>query len=426
MLPPRLPLTARPARQRGPRVLPAQARRLNSLDGDDLWKRVTVPAGGSRRLPDAAAVAALTGRAPAAPGRRAPRAARSRARPGVAAARPPARLPPLRRPPTPAGRSYRLLPRHEYACARHRYWIGPPDINQPGPELPGLPEIITAQRRHLQLVRQHGWEAVHDAILSGFMICGHLWTWQLHGTPGKRPLWERRGQALIPPGQAGAQFSASRVFAAVYPEAVSLAAVLASPRWRARPPGPAANSARSPTSSAASSASPPPASPPRHRTCREQAPATAPAPGQPLRPRTSPAACPARSEPSTRKARPSMTAPRRDSNGTATPAASSSATAPSSPCAYAKIGPHRLHHRRELAEPGTETLKTAELTRTTSRQTIRASLSSRRSQARLAEALNRNGHTLSFPVERGHRNFRVRGHCFPGQQPYRRSRPVDG
>ena len=231
MLPPRLPLTVRPARNE---VLASYLRRLaalNCLDGDQLWKRVTVPAGGSRRRPDAAAVAALTGRPPAA----------------LAAALPELRDPAsawqsLRNVPQPGcprcdaahpgGQVYRLLPLCEYACTRHRYWIGPPDISRPGPALPGLPEIITAQHRHLRLVRQHGWAAVHDAILTAFMICGHLWRWQIPGTAGNLPAWERRGQALIPPGRAAAQFSASRVFAAVYPEAVSLAAVLASPCWR--------------------------------------------------------------------------------------------------------------------------------------------------------------------------------------------------
>jgi hypothetical protein len=230
-LPPRLPLAVRPARNE---ILASYLRRLatlNCLDGDQLWKRVTVPAAGSRRRPDAAAVAALTGRPPAA----------------LAAALPELRdpasaWPPLRNVPQPGcprcdaghpgGQVYRLLPHHEYACTRHRYWIGPPDISRPGPALPGLPEIITAQRRHLRLVRQHGWAPVHDGVLTGFMICGHLWRWQTPGAAGTRPAWEHRGQALIPPGRAAAQFSASRVFAAVYPEAVSLAEVLASPRWR--------------------------------------------------------------------------------------------------------------------------------------------------------------------------------------------------
>ena len=230
-LPPRLPLAVRPARNE---ILASYLRRLaalNCLDGDQLWKRVTVPAASSRRRPDSAAVAALTGRAPAAlaaalPELRDPASAwqslRNLPQPGC----------PRCDAAHPGGQVYRLLPLHEYACTRHRYWIGPPDASRPGPALPGLPEIITAQRRHLRLVRQHGWAPVHDGVLTGFMICGHLWRWHIPGTAGKPPAWERRGQALIPPGRAAAQFSASRVFAAVYPEAVALAAVLASPRWR--------------------------------------------------------------------------------------------------------------------------------------------------------------------------------------------------
>ena len=138
MLPPRLPLTVRPARNE---VLASYLRRLaalNCLDGDQLWKRVTVPAGGSRRRPDAAAVAALTGRPPAA----------------LAAALPELRDPAsawqsLRNVPQPGcprcdaahpgGQVYRLLPLCEYACTRHRYWIGPPDIAGPAPHCPGFP-----------------------------------------------------------------------------------------------------------------------------------------------------------------------------------------------------------------------------------------------------------------------------------------------
>jgi hypothetical protein len=39
-------------------------------------------------------------------------------------------------------------------------------------------------------------------------------------------------RALIPPGREATQFSASRIFAAAYPEAITLATVIASPRWR--------------------------------------------------------------------------------------------------------------------------------------------------------------------------------------------------
>lgn len=71
-----------------------------------------------------------------------------------------------------------------------------------------------------------------DAVLTGFLICGHLW--------GDRPTtpvdawhrWTHRTQTLIPIGTEAGEFSASRLFAAVYPEAVDVAALIASPTWR--------------------------------------------------------------------------------------------------------------------------------------------------------------------------------------------------
>jgi hypothetical protein len=62
-------------------------------------------------------------------------------------------------------------------CTRHRYWIGPPDARQPATPLsPGLADIVQAQWRHLRLLRRHGTAATYDAVLTGFLICGHLWT----------------------------------------------------------------------------------------------------------------------------------------------------------------------------------------------------------------------------------------------------------
>ena len=49
--------------------------------------------------------------------------------------------------------------------------------------------------------------------------------------------WTRRGHLLIPAGRETREFSASRVFAAVYPEAVDLAEVIAAPAWRHRDGG---------------------------------------------------------------------------------------------------------------------------------------------------------------------------------------------
>lgn len=127
----------------------------------------------------------------------------------------------------------RLLPHHRYVCTRHRYWIGPPDAGQPATPL-GWPiaDIVRAQRRHLRLVRRHGVAATYDAVLTGFLICGHLW--------GDQPLtavdawhrWTLRAEVLIPTRSGPGEFSASRLFAALYPEAVDIAALVASPAWR--------------------------------------------------------------------------------------------------------------------------------------------------------------------------------------------------
>lgn len=44
--------------------------------------------------------------------------------------------------------------------------------------------------------------------------------------------WDERARILIPPETVKKSYSTSRLFAAVYPEAVSVAALLASPHWR--------------------------------------------------------------------------------------------------------------------------------------------------------------------------------------------------
>ena len=49
---------------------------------------------------------------------------------------------------------------------------------------------------------------------------------------------DERAAVLIPKNAELAQFSASRIFAAVYPEAVKIAALIAAPRWRVLATGP--------------------------------------------------------------------------------------------------------------------------------------------------------------------------------------------
>jgi hypothetical protein len=95
----------------------------------------------------------------------------------------------------PGGPVTRLLPHHRYVCTRHRYWIGPPDIDQPATDLAGLDDIVGAQRHHLRLLRRHGPAAAYDAVLTGFLFSGHLWA-------DRRPPRRRRcSPRMDPPGR---------------------------------------------------------------------------------------------------------------------------------------------------------------------------------------------------------------------------------
>ena len=79
---------------------------------------------------------------------------------------------------------------------------------------------------------RYGLAAAYDAVLTGFLFCGHLWADRQDDGIGVQREWTRRAEVLIPPGTETATFSASRLFAAVYPEAVRLAGLIASPTWR--------------------------------------------------------------------------------------------------------------------------------------------------------------------------------------------------
>jgi len=142
----------------------------------------------------------------------------------------------------PGGPVFVILPHHRYVCLRHRYWIGPPDTALPSPPLNDLPEIVTAQQAHHRLLRRYGWAITYDAILTGFMFCG--WFWEKHDRQFDMSMidtvfdeWIRRTAILIPPGTANATFTASKLFAVTYPEAVKIAGLVASPHWRAQANG---------------------------------------------------------------------------------------------------------------------------------------------------------------------------------------------
>lgn len=134
-----------------------------------------------------------------------------------------------------------LLPHHHYVCIRHRYWIGPPDAGQPPTPLHDRvsDQMVFAQRRHNRLLAHHSPAAVFDAVLTGFLFCGHLWTqWPQrdHATAAVHR-WDQRARWLIPPGTETTSYSTSLLFAAVYPEAVSLAELITDPAWRQRASG---------------------------------------------------------------------------------------------------------------------------------------------------------------------------------------------
>jgi hypothetical protein len=237
----RLPVAVPPARHETLASYLARLASLHGLDPRELWHLVSAPRPGtSRRDFDPGRLAAITGRPAGHLGLALPEL-RSPAPDWEAWRHQPQPRCPRCDARHDGGPVTRLLPHHHYVCTRHRYWIGPPDAGQPATALgPELADIISAQSRHLRLLRRHGTAATYDAVLTGFLICGHLWDYQPGDWPGPWLRWTRRAHILIPPGCESSHFSASRVFAAAYPEAVALACLFASPAWRTLAAGNAA------------------------------------------------------------------------------------------------------------------------------------------------------------------------------------------
>jgi hypothetical protein len=236
-----LPVAVPPARHETIASYLARLAALHGLHPAELWQQVSSPRpGSSRRDIIPGRLAEITGRPVARLGLALPEVSHPgpdwqawRHQPQPGCPRCDARH--------DGGPVSRLLPHHRYVCTRHQYWIGPPDAGQRATRLgPDLADIIAAQRRHLRLLRSHGTALTYDAVLTGFLICGHQWDHAPRGwdTPWHR--WNRRAQALIPAGLEETRFSASRIFAAAYPEAVDLASLIASPRWRSLAAGDAA------------------------------------------------------------------------------------------------------------------------------------------------------------------------------------------
>lgn len=87
-----------------------------------------------------------------------------------------------------------------------------------------------------------------DAVLTALMLCAHIWSPDGRPVPsGTWDTWDDRLDILIPfdrKKQDYIDFSTSRLFAAVYPEAVALAPLIASAFWRRLAGGTEAEQAR--------------------------------------------------------------------------------------------------------------------------------------------------------------------------------------
>ncbi|MFD9162149.1 hypothetical protein ACFVZ8_09105 [Streptomyces sp. NPDC059558] len=129
----------------------------------------------------------------------------------------------------PSGTVTRLLPLHRYVCLRHRIRIGPPDVNQPAADLSEIPATVRSQRRHLRTLSRRGTDRLHLLLTYlGYRQPPedrrHVWH-----------TWDTRARVLIPDDDESTAFraySTSKLFAAVYPEAIDLASPTAVPYWR--------------------------------------------------------------------------------------------------------------------------------------------------------------------------------------------------
>ena len=233
MLPSRLPDPVPPARHEIAASYISRLATLHGLGISTLWTQTTTrePSGRMRRIVVPERLAALTGRtvhelAGALPELRDPQPDwamfRHQPQPGC-------RYCDAKH---PGGEVTRILPHHRYVCTRHQIWICPSDADGHTTRLDALPEIVQAQRRHLRILRRHGWAITYDAVLTAMLICGQLWSLPESENGEARHDWVRRANILIPPGTAEATFSVARLCAAVYPEAVALAPLFASPYWR--------------------------------------------------------------------------------------------------------------------------------------------------------------------------------------------------
>lgn len=114
----------------------------------------------------------------------------------------------------------------DVVCLRHRRWIGP-GAETGQPDLSAHPDILQAHKRHLRLVRRFGRDTVAFEFAVADSICRH---W--HGQHQHDARFRDRMLVFHGPGWQASPASAT-VAAAIYPQAVALTRLLASPHWRA-------------------------------------------------------------------------------------------------------------------------------------------------------------------------------------------------
>ena len=191
---------------------------LHGLPLRELWQPISVPRpGGRRRALLADRLAAVTGHPRRTWSARCPSCG-SRHRTGRRCAISPSPAAPLRRT-TPRRPGAHLLPHHRYVCTRHRFWIGPPDLlDRPCPSLDDCPRLSQPSAGTCGC-SPLGPAAAFDAVLTGFLICAHRWG---HPDPTSgeelhEVLWTTRSFILIPKDSELHTFSASKLFACLYP-----------------------------------------------------------------------------------------------------------------------------------------------------------------------------------------------------------------
>lgn len=122
----------------------------------------------------------------------------------------------------------RWVPVHRNLCAKHRRWIGPTNHRADDElDLSCLPDVVAAGRRHRTLVRRHGHRRARRAYNDSLYIALR---WAERRDFGQH----REGRLALlgfPTDRYWVPAHHRAVYAAVYPEAVTLAGLVASTYW---------------------------------------------------------------------------------------------------------------------------------------------------------------------------------------------------